>query len=522
MEKVVIEKYLVDNGEVFDHLIEADLNNFTSTNYAAIKKGSPTFNLIEIETVKKASTSDNVKGKEEKITNHKILKTFDLSNVVSADLDKFLMSKVYRFDNGDVIRVNQNNEIFEDYLKQLNIKFNELERPWYKKIVGFRSGTPWKMILSSLTILTLLFFILTILPSAVSGILIPLLGIASFAGVLYYSFRGAKNLKNKKNNKNIALPFFMSLALFFLAMSVSEADESTSSKSDHNDKDNAKQTLVATPAIKKTSEKESEKEDVTTEEVTTEKPTTEKPTTEKPTTEKPTTEKPEKASIDKNKIGTVARFPAEFTRHIDGDTSVLNIDGQDKKVRYLLIDTPETKHPRTGVQPFGPEASARTEELLTNASKIEIEYDVGEKTDKYNRDLAYVYADGQMINEILVREGLASVNYVYPPNTRYLDTLKNAEAQAKAEKLGIWSLDSAFESDNNSSQNSTNNNQQNTKPAGNNQTSNFVQQQPSNVGESFANCTELRKVYPGGVPSTHSAYTTKMDRDGDGYACEIN
>jgi len=52
LEKVIIEKYLVDNGEVFDHLIEADLNNFTSTNYAAIKKGSPTFNLIEIETVK--------------------------------------------------------------------------------------------------------------------------------------------------------------------------------------------------------------------------------------------------------------------------------------------------------------------------------------------------------------------------------------------------------------------------------------------------------------------------------------
>lgn len=269
-------------------------------------------------------------------------------------------------------------------------------------------------------------------------------------------------------------------------------------------------------------ENEKQKEIKTNEEATSETPTTEKPTTEKPTTEKPTTEKPEKASIDKDKIGTVARFPAEFTRHIDGDTSVLNIDGQDKKVRYLLIDTPETKHPRTGVQPFGPEASARTEELLTNASKIEVEYDVGEKTDKYNRDLAYVYADGQMINEILVREGLASVNYVYPPNTRYLDTLKNAEAQAKAEKLGIWSLDSAFESDNNSSQNSTNNNQQNTKPAGNNQTSNFVQQQPSNAGESFANCTELRQVYPEGVDSNHPAYTTKMDRDGDGYACEIN
>jgi FtsZ-interacting cell division protein ZipA len=39
---------------------------------------------------------------------------------------------------------------------------------------------------------------------------------------------------------------------------------------------------------------------------------------------------------------------------------------------------------------------------------------------------------------------------------------------------------------------------------------------------SFANCTELRKVYPNGVPSTHPAYTSKMDRDNDGYACEKN
>ncbi|EKN63852.1 SPbeta phage DNA nuclease, lipoprotein, partial [Neobacillus bataviensis LMG 21833] len=39
---------------------------------------------------------------------------------------------------------------------------------------------------------------------------------------------------------------------------------------------------------------------------------------------------------------------------------------------------------------------------------------------------------------------------------------------------------------------------------------------------SFANCTELRKVYPNGVSSSHPAYTSKMDRDNDGYACERN
>ncbi|WP_373371621.1 excalibur calcium-binding domain-containing protein [Bacillus amyloliquefaciens] len=46
---------------------------------------------------------------------------------------------------------------------------------------------------------------------------------------------------------------------------------------------------------------------------------------------------------------------------------------------------------------------------------------------------------------------------------------------------------------------------------------------PSTGGtEHFANCTELRKKYPHGVPSTHPAYTSKMDRDNDNFACEKN
>jgi hypothetical protein len=36
----------------------------------------------------------------------------------------------------------------------------------------------------------------------------------------------------------------------------------------------------------------------------------------------------------------------------------------------------------------------------------------------------------------------------------------------------------------------------------------------------FANCTELREVYPDGVSSSHPAYQSKMDRDKDGWACE--
>ncbi|WP_412676278.1 excalibur calcium-binding domain-containing protein [Bacillus licheniformis] len=42
----------------------------------------------------------------------------------------------------------------------------------------------------------------------------------------------------------------------------------------------------------------------------------------------------------------------------------------------------------------------------------------------------------------------------------------------------------------------------------------------SGGSEVFSNCTELRKKYPNGVPSSHPAYQSKMDRDHDNYACE--
>ncbi|MDF0051861.1 thermonuclease family protein, partial [Staphylococcus pseudintermedius] len=100
---------------------------------------------------------------------------------------------------------------------------------------------------------------------------------------------------------------------------------------------------------------------------------------------------------------------------------------------------------RLGKQPFGQEASDRTAKLLKNANKIEVEFDVGRKQDKYHRYLAYIYVDGKMVNNILVKEGLAKVDYVYPPNTRYLSQLEKSQKAAKKAKLGIWSLNSAFE-----------------------------------------------------------------------------
>ncbi len=52
---------------------------------------------------------------------------------------------------------------------------------------------------------------------------------------------------------------------------------------------------------------------------------------------------------------------------------------------------------------------------------------------------------------------------------------------------------------------------------------NLIQTSPStetNTQNSFANCKQLRQVYPNGVTADHPAYRPHLDRDKDKRACE--
>ncbi|WP_260448769.1 thermonuclease family protein [Listeria grandensis] len=106
--------------------------------------------------------------------------------------------------------------------------------------------------------------------------------------------------------------------------------------------------------------------------------------------------------------------------------------------RVVDGDTPESVKPGVAVQPYAKEASNYMK-TLTQGAKLRLEYDAGGATDKYGRVLAYLYADGKNVNEIMVRKGFARVAYIYKPNTRYLKQLQAAQAKAEQEKLNIWS-----------------------------------------------------------------------------------
>lgn len=135
--------------------------------------------------------------------------------------------------------------------------------------------------------------------------------------------------------------------------------------------------------------------------------------------------------------GTVERLDVEVTEVVDGDTIKIMYNGKEETVRYLLIDTPETRHPRLGKQPLGEEAKKENEKII-EAGDISIEFDVGERFDDYGRLLAYVYADGESVQEQLIESGHARVAYVFPPNTRYLDEFEETEAAARSAGIGIW------------------------------------------------------------------------------------
>lgn len=61
--------------------------------------------------------------------------------------------------------------------------------------------------------------------------------------------------------------------------------------------------------------------------------------------------------------------------------------------------------------------------------------------------MAYVYADGKMIQEELIKQGLARVAYIYAPNTRYVDTFTEIQQKTQSRGIGIWQIENYAQED---------------------------------------------------------------------------
>ena len=119
-------------------------------------------------------------------------------------------------------------------------------------------------------------------------------------------------------------------------------------------------------------------------------------------------------------------------RVIDGDTIEVERIG---KVRYIGVDSPETKHPSRNPELYGKEAFEANRRLVED-KRVKLELDVGER-DRYGRVLAYVYVGDIFVNAWLVANGYAQVMTV-PPNVRYADLFVKLERDARAAAKGLW------------------------------------------------------------------------------------
>jgi len=128
----------------------------------------------------------------------------------------------------------------------------------------------------------------------------------------------------------------------------------------------------------------------------------------------------------------LATSSAIVSKVVDGDTIKLS---SGETVRYIGIDTPETKDPRRPVGCFGLEASQKNADLVLGKT-VFMEKDVSE-TDRYGRLLRYVYLDGIMINELLVKEGYA-VASDFPPDIKYSLQFHLSQAAAEQQLRGLW------------------------------------------------------------------------------------
>ncbi|MCO4763233.1 MAG: thermonuclease family protein [Myxococcales bacterium] len=122
---------------------------------------------------------------------------------------------------------------------------------------------------------------------------------------------------------------------------------------------------------------------------------------------------------------------AKVKRAVDGDTIELE-DGT--KVRYLLVDTPESTGGKKDC--YGTEAKAFNADLVVGKT-VQLNYDV-QCRDMFGRLLAYVSVGGREVNSLLIERGYACVLHIPPNGTSRVDGYEQLKFAAKAAKKGLW------------------------------------------------------------------------------------
>lgn len=126
----------------------------------------------------------------------------------------------------------------------------------------------------------------------------------------------------------------------------------------------------------------------------------------------------------------------QVLRIIDGDTVEIEYEGDRTNVQLIGVNAPETVHPSKPPERFGSEAKAFIQSLLLNKF-VYLSFD-GDKKDKYDRLLAYVYrnSDDLFVNAEIIRQGYGQTYTRFP--FKYMNLFKYHESQARSERKTMW------------------------------------------------------------------------------------
>ncbi|HEY9675054.1 MAG TPA: thermonuclease family protein [Waterburya sp.] len=151
------------------------------------------------------------------------------------------------------------------------------------------------------------------------------------------------------------------------------------------------------------------------------------------------------SSCQPNHAPTGISVNVQVQRVVSGQTlDVLNPSqptGLVERVRLIGIEAPDLKQ-----EPWGSAAKNHFEQMITQTANqqfvlqpVVLERDVQEK-DSAGRWLAYVWVNGVLLNEQLVKEGyvLAAPR---SPNQKYDERLARAQEYARIMGYGIWNPD---------------------------------------------------------------------------------
>lgn len=117
----------------------------------------------------------------------------------------------------------------------------------------------------------------------------------------------------------------------------------------------------------------------------------------------------------------------------DGDTVVIDWDGDRETVRILGIDTPEIQHLPHNIpydQPFGREATGFASGAFAVAGKVEILR--SDTLDPYGRTLGYLFVDGKNYSVLVVQAHLAIETVSHYGDNGFPDEAAAVLAAAKA------------------------------------------------------------------------------------------